>query len=172
MRLLFLILLTVSLLIPRGGLGHEAHPVETAPPPAGAAVGIVEIYRSEIEPIFRQKCFDCHSTKTRYPWYYKLPGARQLIDYDIREAREHIDMTDGFPFKGHHSLEDQLKSLERVVRKNEMPLWRYRLLHPGAGLTDDERQAILEWVREWLRNPRGKTDAPPVTRERIRCLLS
>ncbi len=139
MKCLLLLLLVSPL------LAHEAH--HTAPSVPVAAPRLAETYRREIEPIFQKKCFDCHSTKTRYPWYYKLPGARQLIDYDTREAKEHIDMTDGFPFQGHHSLEDQLKDLGEVVEKNKMPLWRYRLLHPGSGLTRKEKETILNWLK-------------------------
>lgn len=108
-------------------------------------------YQARVEPIFRAKCFNCHSSHTRFPWYYRIPGVKQLIDYDIREAREHVDMTDGFPFKGHHSTEEQLKDLGEVVRDNEMPLWRYRLLHPGSGLTEAERATILQWISEGRR---------------------
>lgn len=108
-------------------------------------------YLSRIRPIFREKCFDCHTTETRFPWYYAfaLPGARQLIDYDIREAKKHLDLTRDFPFEGHHgTAADNLKALERVVRENRMPLWRYRLLHWGSGLATDEKDKILEWVHE------------------------
>ncbi len=142
----YLLLLTVTFATPL--LAHEAHHQTPAAGSANPAVpsAAVQAYREAIEPILRQKCFDCHSTKTRYPWYYKLPGARQLIDYDTREAKEHLDMTDGFPFKGHHSTEEQLKSLRKVVEKNQMPLWRYRFLHPGSGLTNPERGLILDWI--------------------------
>lgn len=105
-------------------------------------------YRSRIRPIFRAKCFDCHTTETRFPWYYALPGARQLIDHDIREGRKHIDMTRDFPFEGHHgTATDNLKALERVVRENRMPLWRYRLLHWRSGLSREEKDAILKWIQ-------------------------
>ena len=106
-------------------------------------------YVEDVRPIFRAKCFDCHSTETRFPWYYRLPGARHLIDRDIREARKHIDMTRDFPFEGHHGTAvDNLKALERVVRENRMPLWRYRLLHWRSGLSREEKDAILKWIQE------------------------
>ena len=138
-------IVTIGLVCLAGTIsGHEKH--HTTPAPLLPSEQLQQNYDRQIRPIFEGKCFDCHSTRTRYPWYYRLPGARQLIDYDTREAKEHLEMTDGFPFKGHHSLEDQLKALEKVVRKNQMPLWRYRLLHPGAGLTDTERRLILDWI--------------------------
>jgi len=106
-------------------------------------------YIRTIRPIFRTKCFDCHSTETRLPWYYRLPGARKLIDGDIREARKHIDMTRDFPFEGlHGTAVDNLRAVERVIEENRMPLWRYRLLHWGSGLSTEEKDKILNWVHE------------------------
>ena len=64
-----------------------------------------DAYRAEIEPIFKAKCFDCHSSSTRHPWYYKVPGVRQLINSDVKEAKEHLDMSQGFPFQGHTNKE-------------------------------------------------------------------
>ncbi|MBI1908715.1 MAG: heme-binding domain-containing protein [Deltaproteobacteria bacterium] len=107
-----------------------------------------QLYRQNVRPIFETKCFDCHSDQTRYPWYYRLPGVRQLMDHDIEEAREHIDLSHDFPFGGHHPLKEQLKDLKEVVEENEMPLWRYRLLHWNSGLTDEERRIILEWLEK------------------------
>lgn len=146
---LFLLCLLIG--FPWSGIGaHEAH--------HRAEVGKTvspdnEIYSKEIEPIFRKKCFDCHSAETVYPSHYKLPLAKQIIDYDIREGRKHLDMTEGFPFKGHHTVDEQLESLAKAVKKNTMPLRRYRLLHPGSGLTAEEREKILDWVKSRRANP-------------------
>jgi hypothetical protein len=47
-------------------------------------------YLNDIKPVFQKKCFDCHSSQTRMPWYSKVPGVQQLIAHDIEEAKEHI----------------------------------------------------------------------------------
>lgn len=107
-----------------------------------------QLYLQNVRPIFKAKCFDCHSDQTRYPWYYRLPGIKQLIDDDIKEAREHMDLSHDFPFGGHHSPKEQLKDLKEVVAEDKMPLWRYRLLHWNSGLTDEEKRIILEWLEK------------------------
>jgi len=105
-------------------------------------------YKEKVEPIFRQKCFDCHSTQTQYPWYYKIPIVKSILDSDIQEGMEHMDMTDGFPFKGHHSLSEQLEGIENVVAEGSMPPWLYRLGHKDSSLTEEEKQVILEWIHK------------------------
>ena len=107
-----------------------------------------ELYQEKIESIFEQKCFDCHSTKPRYPWYYAIPGIKQLIDNDIEEGMHHFDFTNGFPFKGHHPLQEQLEEIKESVIENTMPPWDYRLIHWNSSLTEKEKESILQWVEQ------------------------
>jgi len=142
-----------------GALAHEKHshgvPTPPAPPPdnpqkvALAAIGAR--YAAEIEPVFKRVCFDCHSDKARYPWYYAIPGVKWLIDHDIREARKHMDMDKGFPFKSHATIREDLEEIAKTVRKNDMPPWRYRIFHREEQLTDAERDKIVKWAEESLK---------------------
>ncbi|MBI5178583.1 MAG: heme-binding domain-containing protein [Nitrospinae bacterium] len=142
-----------------GALAHEKHshgaPATPAPPPdnpqKAALVAIGARYAAEIEPVFKRVCFDCHSSKNRYPWYYAIPGAKQLIDYDIRESREHLDMDKGYPFKSHATMREDLEEIAKTVRKNKMPPWRYRIFHREEALTEAERDKIVTWAEESLK---------------------
>ncbi|MGE3680185.1 MAG: heme-binding domain-containing protein [Bdellovibrionales bacterium] len=111
---------------------------------------INEKYKQIVKPIFQKNCFNCHSEQTQYPWYYKLPIAKQLIDSDILESKKHIDLTNDFPFRGHGSPEEDLPAVRKVIEDNTMPPFRYKILHSESGLSEDERQAILRWIQESL----------------------
>lgn len=106
-------------------------------------------YTANVAKIFESKCFNCHSGITNYPWYYKIPGIKQLIDADIEEAREHLDMSDGYPFKGHGStpLAD-LKALKKVVAEESMPPWYYTPFHDNSKLNENEKKIINNWIDE------------------------
>lgn len=116
---------------------------------------IGDAYLKNVEPIFRQKCFDCHSSHTRYPKYYSIPGIKQLIDSDIREGMKHLDMTPGYPFRSHATPREDLDALEEVAQKNTMPPFRYRLMHRGSTLTEVEKKSILQWVQESRQELKG-----------------
>jgi len=45
-------------------------------------------YLDQVKPIFEKKCFDCHANTTKFPWYYSIPGIKQMIDDDIKEAKK------------------------------------------------------------------------------------
>lgn len=115
-----------------------------------------EAYRTSVRPVFVKSCFDCHSNQTRYPWYAGLPGAKQLIQSDVAEAKEHLDMSGDFPFKGHGTPTDDLEAIRDTVRDSSMPPARYWLLHWSSRLSTTEKQAVLEWVDRGLTLLQGK----------------
>ncbi|MCO5143954.1 MAG: heme-binding domain-containing protein [Oligoflexia bacterium] len=98
--------------------------------------------------MFQKKCFDCHSNSTVYPWYYKTPGIKQLIDSDIEEAKEHLDFSNDFPFGGHGALVDDLDALEEIAKDKSMPPLLYRIAHKGSALSDDDSKTISAWVEK------------------------
>lgn len=128
---------------------HEKNESKVSTPIS--ADGLQEInqrYLKSIKPIFQAKCFDCHSTKTHYPWYHSIPGIKQLIDNDIKEGLEHVDMTNDFPFKGHGSPKEDLEAIKETVQENSMPPLSYRLMHWGSELTKKDIETIRSWLRQ------------------------
>ena len=107
---------------------------------------INKTYITDIKPIFEKKCFDCHAELNNAPWYYKVPGVKQMMDKDIREAKEHIDMRKDFPFISHESPLDDLKSIKKIGIEGGMPPLRYILGHWDSRLTDTEKKKLVEWA--------------------------
>lgn len=111
---------------------------------------IKEGYEAKIQPIFGMKCFNCHSAETKYPWYYKLPIVSQIMDSHIKEARSHLDMTKGYPFRGHGSPQGDLKAIIKVIEKDKMPPWYYTPFHANSELNENEKKLILSWAHTSL----------------------
>ena len=100
----------------------------------------------KLEPIFARGCYDCHSAQTEFPWYHKLPLVGSWMDSHIEEAREHLDMTGGFPFKGAGSQAEMLEEIWEEIEKGDMPLLSYRLMHWDAAPDETEKDSIRVWV--------------------------
>ncbi len=135
--------------------GHRhAHPGAEATSPMTQKEGASEIkviredYKRRVEPIFQKSCMDCHSGQTRYPWYYKIPGIKQMLDSDIREARHHLDFSDGYPFKSHATAIEDLDAIAESVQKGTMPPLFYRIMHRSYALTEEEKKAVLDWIEK------------------------
>lgn len=108
-------------------------------------------YKKRIKPIFKNKCLVCHGQNKKFPWYYSLPLAKQLIDHDVKEAKKHVNMSNDFPFGGHGSPKDDLIALRKSVKKNSMPPLRYKIMHWDSSLTKKEKRVINTWITESLK---------------------
>lgn len=156
MRTLIFAFILISLLslersYAHGGHHHGHHEDQTAPPTPDNFQKdqmklINERYISEIKPIFKRSCFDCHSSQTQHPWYHQIPGIRQWMNHDISEAREHIDFEHDFPFGSHASLSEDLDSIIEEIKDDDMPPLSYRIMHPGSKLTTAEKDKVKQWV--------------------------
>lgn len=135
-------------------LAHKNHHHQPATPPSESELKanllgqINEMYKQEVKPILEKKCFDCHSQNPKLPWYYQFPGAKQLIDADIAEAKDHIDFSNDFPFKGHGNTKEDLEAIKDDLEQNSMPPFRYLILHRETKLTPEENRIILNWVQK------------------------
>ena len=137
------------------GLAHEmkdhaeAKPAQTQLPKLKTAMKeIGKDYQARVEPIFKTSCFNCHSNATHYPWYYRLPVVKFLIDRDIKAACKHVDMSNGCPFMGHGTFEEDLKDILDVLDDGSMPPIEYRAFHWGSGLTKSQKETVKDWAQK------------------------
>lgn len=110
-------------------------------------VEITTSYQLQVGSLFQRACADCHSGDTRYPWYFVVPGIRQWIKEDIEQAREHMEISNGYPFQSHATPLEDLIAVEKTIQDGSMPPLSYRLMHAGARLTEAEKQLIMNWAR-------------------------
>ena len=127
-------------------LDDDGFEIITTAPSKETLAFINELYKKDVKPVFIEKCLNCHGTLSSFPWYYSIPGVKQMMNYDIREAHKHMDMRKDFPFGGHGAPVDDLKAIKKTMQKNTMPPWRYLLVNWDSGLTEVEKKKIIEWV--------------------------
>lgn len=100
----------------------------------------------DVIPIMEYSCFDCHSRSTDYPWYHAIPGIGAFMDGHIEEAREHLDMSNGFPFKGYDSQAEALEEIREEIEEGEMPILSYRIMHWGRMVEGAKRDSVFAWI--------------------------
>lgn len=89
-------------------------------------------------------CYDCHSNETKWPAYSRLAPVSWLVTSDVAEARAKLNFSE-WP-----RPQKEAKEVEEVVRKGEMPMWIYTLMHASARLTDAERAALAQGLAATL----------------------
>lgn len=103
-----------------------------------------------VQPMLKYSCFDCHSTYTDKPWYFSIPGLSSWLNGHVEEGREHLDFSNGFPFKGKGSQMELLYDIREEVEEGEMPLTSYRLMHWGRLIEDEKQDTLFQWIEGTL----------------------
>jgi hypothetical protein len=127
--------------------------LQQTPTPAGMPPSMhdslyvaINIGFQALKPAFEHGCYDCHSKFTQFPWYYKLPIIKGLIDSDIRKARRQVDFSDGFPFAGKGSQADMLKGMLDEIQSGDMPPFTFRMVHWGRQIQDTSKESVVRWI--------------------------
>ncbi len=101
---------------------------------------------AHIHKMLVEKCYDCHSNNTHYPWYFNFqPVAWWMADH-IRHGKEEMNFSDFKNYsekKANHKLEE----ISELIKDDEMPLPSYTLVHQSTKLTSEEKVAINAWIK-------------------------
>lgn len=99
-----------------------------------------------VKPAFERSCFDCHSNKTHYPWYYKIPVIKGMIDEDIKDGRKNVDFSKDFPFTGKGSQADMLTEIRGEIAEGAMPPRIYRITHWCRMIQPPLQDTVFAWI--------------------------
>ena len=102
---------------------------------------------ADVHAILERSCFDCHSNRTRWPWYSQVAPASWLVVDDVNEGRKHLNFSEWEGYKVGRRV-SKLESLMGEVDKGTMPPRNYLLLHSEAALSSAERDLIVRWAED------------------------
>lgn len=137
---LLIVIVVIQFIQPKknisGGLGEndisEAYPVP-----------------KEIHQTLTQKCYDCHSNQTRYPWYFHVQPLGWWLAAHVHEGKSHLNFSE-FKTYQRDKAHKKLQEIVERVQERAMPLEEYTYLHPDAEITVEDEKAIQRWVATLL----------------------
>ena len=100
---------------------------------------------SKVAAILDRSCADCHSNKTRWPWYSNVAPVSWFVIDHVNEGRGNLNFSEW----GTYDKEQQTDLLREIcgeVKRGNMPLSSYTPLHPGSKLSGDDVGAICGWA--------------------------
>ena len=100
-----------------------------------------------VQSILERSCFDCHSNRTRWPWYSNVAPASWLVAQDVNEGRKHLNFSEWGSYKQGKRV-SRLDMMISEVDKGEMPLKNYLLLHGEAALTEADKDTLCAWAEQ------------------------
>ena len=98
----------------------------------------------EVMDIFKRSCFDCHSNRTKWPWYSSVFP----MSWSVRDHVKNGRMALNFDLWSSYTQEKQKKLRQKIATKTgiTMPLVDYLWLHKEAKLSQKDRDIVKEWA--------------------------
>jgi hypothetical protein len=116
-------------------------PVKISNPPVETEIPAPE----QIRAILHRACYDCHSNETVWPWYSNIAPISWLVTNDVREGRGEINFSTWNRY-GPEKQSEKLRKAWEEIKGDKMPPLQYRLIHPEARLTAEDKSVLRVWV--------------------------
>lgn len=100
---------------------------------------------ADVRAILQRSCYDCHSDRTRYPWYAEVQPVRWWLDSHVNDAKRHLN----FSAFGRYDTKRATRALDEIVDTilaRAMPLPSYTWIHRDAVLTKAEIDTVADWA--------------------------
>ncbi|HEU5148222.1 MAG TPA: heme-binding domain-containing protein [Chryseosolibacter sp.] len=99
-----------------------------------------------VHQTFTQKCYDCHSNHTDYPWYFNVQPIGWWLAAHIYDGKQNLNFSE-FKKYEQDQAEQKLNEIVDAVISRNMPMGGYVFLRPHTRLTDEDEQAIISWAK-------------------------
>jgi len=99
----------------------------------------------KVETILDRSCADCHSNRTRWPWYANVAPVSWFVIGHVNDGRRDLNLSEW----GNYDKRKQTTRLNQMcelVKTDAMPLSSYTPLHPGSKLSGDDVKVLCEWT--------------------------
>jgi hypothetical protein len=90
---------------------------------------------ADLAQILHRSCYNCHSNETKLAWFDEVVPAYWTVAADVRKARQALNFSHWDSLSADQQKGKLFEGLNLAAFK-VMPLAAYRLLHPGAALSD------------------------------------
>src|SRR5581483_5986398 len=86
-------------------------------------------------------CYDCHSNETEWPWYSNVAPISWVMQIDVTNGRADLN------FSRWDQPQREARNMAHEVQEGDMPPAYYPLVHPGAHLTQAERDELVRGLQ-------------------------
>lgn len=120
-------------------------PVERENPASNSQLEITA--PPQVKTILKKSCYDCHSNQTNWPFYSYIAPISWFITSDVKEGRRHVNFTEWNNLSPEKKKRVKEELLEEIS-EDGMPLPSYRMMHPDAKLSDEQKAILKDWVEK------------------------
>src|SRR5262249_10301376 len=99
----------------------------------------------EVAAVLDRACLDCHSNQTRWPWYSEVVPVSWFVANHVAQGRRHMNFSvwSEKPKVQAHDLAGMCEQ----VKRGDMPLASYTLIHRSSKLSSQDVRLICDWTK-------------------------
>jgi hypothetical protein len=98
-----------------------------------------------VHQILIEKCYDCHSNKTNYPWYNNIQPLAWWMAHHVKEGKEELNFSE-FTTYTEKRRNHKIHEIAEQIEAGEMPLTSYTFVHGNAKITTSDSTEINAWI--------------------------
>lgn len=100
--------------------------------------------------IVNSGCLECHTANPDLPFYVNLPFVGDLLKQDVMTGYRSFDIEPLYNAINNRDKvgEVDIAKIEKVIVDGTMPLLKYSIVHWGAYIDSNEKQSLLDWIKE------------------------
>lgn len=99
----------------------------------------------EVTHLLKSACYDCHSQEVKFPWYSYIAPVSWQVATDINVGRNHLDLSNWDILTKREKIK-MLGEISDEVDMGEMPMRIYKIMHPEANLSIEQRDQLVNWA--------------------------
>ncbi len=100
----------------------------------------------EVKTILEKSCYDCHSNKTMYPWYFNLQPVAWYLSDHINEGKHELNFSEFAAYSPRRQFH-KMEEIEEQINEDEMPMSSYKWIHNEAKLDGNQKQLLINWSK-------------------------
>ena len=125
---------------------------------AANQITAVQQVPADVQEILKVSCYDCHSNTTYYPWYSKIQPVAWFLDDHIVEGKKELNFSEFANYPTYRRYK-KFKEIGKEVKKGDMPIYSYTVLHRDASLNADQKLLIENWAANAMKEMEAKYPA-------------
>ena len=100
----------------------------------------------EVAAILDRSCNDCHSHKTRWPWYSYVAPVSWFVIGHVNDGRKDLNFSE-WTKRDKDRQSRKLQQMCDEVSSGMMPLGSYTPMHRGSVLSEGDKQTLCDWTK-------------------------
>ncbi len=118
-----------------------------------------------VQQILKVSCYDCHSNTTKYPWYWNMQPGAWILSNHFNDGKRAVNFSVFSTYPAYKQYK-KFQEISDQVKKGDMPLSSYTLIHRDAILNAEQKLTLEAWAANSMKQMESTFPADSLKRKK------